>query len=205
MATPAGKTARPAKYDRRKAVIREEAAKIFAEYGFRGATMQQVADACSIHKASVYHYYSSKEEILFDILTFADNEISEVMEREAAKDVSDLEKVGLLVSCHVAWYLRHPAIARVAFQEWVALSGEELDIQKERRHRYGHFLRDMVEQCRAKGLIPSTANAAVMSNFINGAVAAANMWFNPAGPVSAEEIAEEFGKIAISIVSRKDG
>ncbi|MEJ2408860.1 MAG: TetR/AcrR family transcriptional regulator [Novosphingobium sp.] len=205
MAKPAVKTAKSAKHDRRKVIIREQAVQIFADNGYHGATMQQIADSCGMHKASVYHYYRSKDEILFDILTFADNEISALLAKEEAKDVSDLEKVGLFVSGHVAWYLRHPAIARVAFQEWVALAGEELEIQKDRRHRYGRFLRDKVEQCRAQGLIPSTVNVAVMSNFINGAVAAANMWFNPAGPVSAEAIAEEFGKIAISIVSRKDG
>jgi len=205
MAAPAVKSGKPAKHDRRKSVIRDEAAKIFASKGFRGASMQQVADACGMHKASVYHYYRSKEQLLFDILTFADKEISSLLAKEEAKDASDLEKVGLFVSAHVGWYLQYPSIARVAFQEWTALSGEELEIQKGRRHRYSHFVRDKVEQCRAQGLIPTTADAAVMSNFINGAVAAANMWFNPSGPVSAEAIAEEFGKIAISIVSRKEG
>lgn len=166
--------------------------------------MQDIANACEIHKASVYHYYRSKEEILFDIMTYADEEITRLMALEEGKDVSDLEKLGLMVSSHVAWYLRHPEIARVAFQDWVALSGGELEIQKSRRHRYGRFVRDKVEQCRAQSMIPSTVNAAVVSNFINGAVAAANTWFNPAGPAPADAIAEEFGKIAIAIVCRDD-
>lgn len=201
MAKPAVKISRPAKHDRRKTLIREEAAKVFAENGFRGATMQQVADACGMHKASVYHYYRSKDAILFDILTFADQEISDLIDREEVKDISDLEKVGRFVSSHVAWYLHHPAIARVAFQEWMGLSGEALDIQRERRRRYGHFVRNKIEQCQTQGLIPAAANPLVMSNFINGAVAAANIWFNPDGPATADAIAEEFGKIAISIVS----
>lgn len=44
------------------------AAKVFATQGFDRASMSSVAAACSISKANIYHYYSGKNEILFDIL-----------------------------------------------------------------------------------------------------------------------------------------
>lgn len=48
--------------------ILKTAAKVFADTGYDRAAMSQLALACGISKASIYHYYSSKETLLFDIL-----------------------------------------------------------------------------------------------------------------------------------------
>ena len=48
--------------------ILKTAAKIFADEGYDRASVNQVAKACDISKATIYHYYSSKEDILFAIL-----------------------------------------------------------------------------------------------------------------------------------------
>ena len=48
--------------------ILKTAAKIFAKEGYDRASVSQVAQACEISKANIYHYYSSKDDILFAIL-----------------------------------------------------------------------------------------------------------------------------------------
>lgn len=48
--------------------ILKTAAGVFAETGFARASMSQVAKDCGISKANIYHYYSSKDALLFDIL-----------------------------------------------------------------------------------------------------------------------------------------
>ena len=47
--------------------ILEAAAKAFADRGFPGASMAELARACGVSKALLYHYYTNKEEILFDM------------------------------------------------------------------------------------------------------------------------------------------
>jgi len=44
------------------------AAKVFARDGYDRTSVDKVAQACQISKANIYHYYSSKDEILFAIL-----------------------------------------------------------------------------------------------------------------------------------------
>ena len=51
----------------RPGIILDEAARFFAERGFPGASMSDLALECGISKALVYHYYTNKEEILFDM------------------------------------------------------------------------------------------------------------------------------------------
>lgn len=44
------------------------AARLFAQQGFDGASMNAVAQACGVSKANIYHYYDSKTALLFDLL-----------------------------------------------------------------------------------------------------------------------------------------
>ncbi|MGJ8544073.1 MAG: TetR/AcrR family transcriptional regulator [Sulfitobacter sp.] len=55
-------------YDVKRELILEKAAMVFAREGYGRASVSQVAQACGISKANIYHYYSSKDEVLFAIL-----------------------------------------------------------------------------------------------------------------------------------------
>ena len=55
-------------HDQKREQILQSAAKIFATEGFDRASMAQLARECGISKANIYHYYDSKDAILFDIL-----------------------------------------------------------------------------------------------------------------------------------------
>jgi len=53
--------------DKRDAILRA-AARLFADVGYGRGSMAEVAQVCGISKANIYHYYPSKEALLFDIL-----------------------------------------------------------------------------------------------------------------------------------------
>ncbi|RMH48041.1 MAG: TetR/AcrR family transcriptional regulator [Alphaproteobacteria bacterium] len=55
-------------HEQKRAAIRKGAARHFADRGFDRASMAGAARACGVSKALLYHYYDSKEALLFDIL-----------------------------------------------------------------------------------------------------------------------------------------
>lgn len=55
-------------YDDKKKVILDKAAALIARKGFDQATMQDVAQACGASKSHIYHYFPSKEDLLFAIV-----------------------------------------------------------------------------------------------------------------------------------------
>lgn len=55
-------------HDAKRVHILKTAARVFAQTGFVRASMSQVAKDCGISKANIYHYYSGKDALLFDIL-----------------------------------------------------------------------------------------------------------------------------------------
>ena len=56
-------------YDDKRLLILHRSARLFAESGYVGTSMNAIADACRVSKALLYHYYADKEAILFDILS----------------------------------------------------------------------------------------------------------------------------------------
>ena len=55
-------------YGQKRGQILKTAARVFAESGYDRASMNQLAKACQISKANIYHYYESKDALLFDLL-----------------------------------------------------------------------------------------------------------------------------------------
>jgi AcrR family transcriptional regulator len=71
-------------HDKKRQSILAVAANVFAHEGIARASMNQVAKAAGISKANIYHYYDSKEALLFDIL---DTYLSELKNRVSAIDL----------------------------------------------------------------------------------------------------------------------
>ena len=58
---------RSATYDDQRDTILAQAAKLFAEQGYTATSMNDIAAACGVSKAGLYHYYRDKRELLFQI------------------------------------------------------------------------------------------------------------------------------------------
>jgi len=71
--------------DKRRHILRV-AAEVFARDGIARASMNEVARACGISKANIYHYYGSKDDLVFDIL---DTYLTELRDWIVSVDLSD--------------------------------------------------------------------------------------------------------------------
>jgi len=57
-----------ADYDERRDAIVAKAAELYGQRGFLGSSIADLAEACGMSKSLLYHYFSSKEDILFEIM-----------------------------------------------------------------------------------------------------------------------------------------
>ncbi len=55
-------------YDEKRSLIARKAAALFAKQGAASASLSKVAEASKMSKSLIYHYYGSKEELLFDVM-----------------------------------------------------------------------------------------------------------------------------------------
>lgn len=74
-------------HDQKRAQILKSAARVFAEEGYDRASMSLLARECGISKANIYHYYDSKDALLFDLL---DTYLSNLREMICATELKGL-------------------------------------------------------------------------------------------------------------------
>ena len=77
-----------ADYDQRREAIVEKAARLFASSGFRGTSVSDLAKACDTSKSLLYHYFPSKEDVLYAVMSSHIDQlvedVDEVMARKEA-------------------------------------------------------------------------------------------------------------------------
>src|SRR5207253_9692675 len=89
-------------HDDKAAAVLAAAGQVFAQRGYEGATMLDVAQAAGFSKAGVYHYYASKEHLLHGLLAGSLREV--VCDLEAADPgaaVEPAERLAALVDAYV--------------------------------------------------------------------------------------------------------
>jgi AcrR family transcriptional regulator len=88
---------RSAQHDLRREEILDQAAACFAAKGFAAASMNDIAAACGTSKARLYHYYDSKDAILYDLLDrYTQRLLVIIAETEASAERNALDDRAML-------------------------------------------------------------------------------------------------------------
>ena len=95
----------PAAIDRmsgelRKADLQDAATQLFSERGYDGSSLQEIADRIGILKGSVYYYYQSKEDLLFDIVKAIHDEHLENVRMLAARPGDPMQRLHAVLVGH---------------------------------------------------------------------------------------------------------
>jgi TetR/AcrR family transcriptional regulator len=91
-----------------QALIATAAEALFAERGFDGAPMREIAEQAGSTKALIYHYYRSKEALYLSLLETGVSEVVAQIERLAAAADEPEAKVRGVVRVFVEYYRAHP-------------------------------------------------------------------------------------------------
>ena len=88
---------RSAQYDAHRAQILEAAARVFAERGYTAATMNEVAGAAGVSKATLYHYYGDKRDLLEQVASSHVARLEALVEAVGARQLEPAEHLRELV------------------------------------------------------------------------------------------------------------
>lgn len=189
---------------RRSLVMSEiyaQAARLFAQRGFAGTSLQDIADATGFSRQALYHYVKSKNELFEQLVT--DITRSPAAELHAINSRDDLDARGKLhaiakaLATHRA---EHPDSFLLAVRS-EANFPEELS----NRHREGKraVLNEIVRVVdagqRAGEFRQVDATIAALS--ILGMLNWVAWWYNPEGRESAESIGQQIAELAVAVVA----
>jgi AcrR family transcriptional regulator len=205
MATKKSEELKPWRQRRRskEADIRKAAVHEFCRHGYAGASIQAIADALGMNKATLYHYVDSKERLLADILDYAHDVMIEIENKISALDATPVERLRAFLERHLVWYLNNLELAKVVFHEWTNLTGALLEAQRERRRAFDDYVRGLIRAGQADVTLRRDLNVTLATNFILGAINAVPSWYRKRGSRSARELARIYADYAITVLTCK--
>ena len=177
--------------------ILEAAARIFSEKGFHATSMQDIADAVNLQKASLYHHFSSKQEILVDILDHALDLINSRLEFVLSQSLSPGEKLRQAMVSYFQTIAENQNLAAVLLLELKSLDPELKARQASRMEKFEGLWRDLIREGKQQGVFndvdPSLTGRAILG-VMNWTVT----WYRRDGPRSAREIADLFADLLLN-------
>ena len=174
--------------------ILEAAAQIFSQKGFHAASMQDIAQAVSLQKASLYHHISSKQEILVALLDQALDLLIANMQAVLEQPLPPDEKMRESMRVYLNTMLDNRELAAVLLLEYRSLEPELYARHIPRRDQFEHLWRDLIQQGLDEGVF-SCQEPPIVSRALLGVMNWAITWYRPDGRLGAVEIAEQFADL----------
>jgi AcrR family transcriptional regulator len=164
-------------------------AQIIRQKGFHAASMQDIAEAVHLQKASLYHHFSSKQEILLKLLDQALDLVTEQVSAAMAQNISADEKLRQAMDVYLETMADHAALASVLLFEHRSLESEFRERHIPRRDRFEKLWQDLIREGVLKGIFQTT-DPATAARAILGTMNWTMTWYRPDGPLSIHQISE---------------
>jgi AcrR family transcriptional regulator len=177
--------------------IIQAAAQIFRQKGYHGTSMQDIADAVDLQKASLYHHVTGKQDILVTILDQALDLLIEDMEKVATSKLSPQEKVRSAMRTYVSRLTGDLDLATVLLMEHRSLDDELRVIHIDRRDRFEALWRGIVQEGIDSDIF-RTVDARLTSFAFLGVLNWLITWYRHDGSLSGEQIADRFADLLLS-------
>lgn len=182
----------------RRDELLELAAVMMAERGLRATTVRDIADAAGILSGSLYHHFSSKEEMVDEVLRgFLDwlfTRYQEIIDTEP----NPLERLrGLFMASFEAIEHRHAQV--VIYQdEAKRLSDQPRFAYVEARNREQRKMWvDVITQGIEEGYFRPDLDVDLVYRFIRDTTWVSVRWYQPGGPLTAEQVGAQYLAIVL--------
>jgi TetR/AcrR family transcriptional regulator len=178
---------RAADYDGKRKAILDRSAKLFAKNGYDRTSMAEVAAACRVSKALLYHYYVSKEELLFDILKLHLDELIDAV-RSVDSKLTPKRRLRALVGALLEAYRDADSQHKIQINELSKLPAAKREKLIALERELVRIFSDAIATVNKNvGDSPRLLKPVTMSLF--GMLNWHYMWFREGGPMSRDEYA----------------
>src|SRR3990170_6707274 len=183
--------------------ILEAAAGLFRREGFNGASMQDLAAVVGITKSTVYHHFPSKQALLSEILEHTVDRVTPALEAIAEADLPAAARLRQAVARHIVELIRDQDNVACFIEEGRFLAPEHRQSHIAKRDRYEqHFRRIVADGIRAGEF--QQLDVRLASQAVLGMCNSMAAWYRPDGGFEPDEIAEQFGELAVRALSAPD-
>ena len=196
----------PAPVSRRDELL-ELAATMFAERGLRATTVRDIADSAGILSGSLYHHFSSKEEMVDELLRGFLDWLFDRYQQIVATEPNPLERLkGLFMASFEAIADRHAQVVIYQDEAKRLTDQPRFSYVEERNKEQRKMWVDVLNQGIEEGYFRPDIDVDLIYRFIRDTTWVSVRWYQPGGPLTAEQVGQQYLSIVLGgIVTSTDG
>lgn len=192
-----------ASYQHRRQEVSEAAVRVFNRLGYKGASLSAVAAELGVDRATIYYYFSSKEQLFDEILRTVLEQNLALTKRIADSNMSPRRKLRELLTAFMVSYKDNYPLLYIYIREDLSQVSDKRSIWSAEMRRMNKEIEEavirMIEQGFADGSLRRIGSAKVVAAGLLGMLNWTHRWFRPdRAEASAEDIGNTFAELALS-------
>jgi len=184
-------------YDNKKSKILDAAASLFADRGYAGSRMDEIAKACGVSKSMLYHYFKKKEDVLADILQEHVSRLIESIKKHVAHG-SGTDKMEYFRG-FIEVYLNPSGQSRashvVALHDMRYLTAQQRKRQVKLERQLLELVENILQQMRAGD---TRTDYRVSAFLLIGMLNWVELWYDESGQMSANKFYERITRLFLT-------
>ncbi len=178
---------------RRKQIL-DTAVHLFRTVGYESASLRDLAATVGINKATIYHYFNSKEEILFTILDELGESLLQGLNDARRRHTDPLEGLEAMICFQIGYLEGHLDEVKVLVEEQKALGAELAERTRVTQASILELYEENLTRCMEKGLVRKVHLATAAFSII-GHINWLYQWYKPTGSLTIKELTDEIVSI----------
>jgi len=179
----------------RRSELTRQAARLFAEKGYHGTSIGDLAEAMGVQKGSLYSHISSKADLLWEVARDGAVAFHSALD-EIPDHVAATEKIRLALRAHLRVVAQQLDVATVFVREWRYLEGERREEFLAERRRYEERFRALFREGRELGGLRTDLDDATATLLALSAANWAYTWLRP--DTDTDALADRFYELLIN-------
>jgi len=181
------------RFDRQLGKILDHATEVFCHKGYAGASMRDLSRATGMSLAGMYHYFGSKDRLLYLIQKHTFSTILSGLRDRLSESADAQQGIRAFIDNHLEYFLEHQQAMKVLSHEDDVLDGEYgREIARIKRDYY-QTCRELLDRYKKEKGLEFDSRTAVLSLF--GMMNWIYTWYNPRLDGKADRLAQEMSNI----------
>jgi AcrR family transcriptional regulator len=173
----------------RRSELTRLAARLFAEKGYHGTSVGDLAAAMGVQKGSLYAHIDSKADLLWEVAREGAEAFHAALDG-VPEDVAAVERIRLALRAHLRVVSEQVDVATVFIREWRYLTGERRELFLAERRRYEERFRALFREGRELGQLRADLDEQAAVLLVLSAANWAYTWLRPG--TETDELADRF-------------
>ncbi|HEV3479985.1 MAG TPA: TetR/AcrR family transcriptional regulator [Gaiellaceae bacterium] len=178
----------------RRAELTRQAARLFAERGYHGTSIGDLAKALGVQKGSLYAHIASKQDLLYETMREGAEAFHAALDA-IPEDLKVTERIRLALRAHLRVVAEQLDVATVFIREWRYLEGERAEEFLAERRRYEERFRALFREGRELGELRTDLDDQAAVLLVLSAANWAYTWLPP--EADTDELADRFFAILL--------